>query len=951
MGKLGLYVLPNGKRVAVGRNRTVSRSVAAAGGGGGGSITVTPFSRDLLIYDSGAAAGFDYATIPVSGTGPVGEIIEARAVSTALSNEGTTGWTAIGAASGAGNYSGTIDVPLARPWLKLETRIQSAPATTAQTTNRFAVGHVFANWGQSESARGWDIAFNDVAIPALVTLKQQVQNLTQPGMSGRTSRNVLNVAAPGNLPVGASISTPSHVIRFTSNQTVVDWSFVDFQVEINSGVTVTFNECQFSVSDGTPAGFMLYARNGGRGFVHDCTFEGSRTQSGLAAAIKEERGSTSNYGKIIATRCRITGLPSDGLKLVAGSIRWSYLHWDRNLDQIPVIWNAGTTYAAGDHVINDTGHVYKSKAAGNIGNQPPSGKVTTDPNWTLVDPHVDSITVEHVNESVFIEYCYIDMSDMTLANGGTGSNNYVRFQPNTGTTDLNEAHVRFCILDRDPTEASSPFQVTAEFLGQVFLYGNWYRPKNGTGTSSDIVNAELDKVHWSGMRHIDTDAIRPAPIGTNDEDASFVDETTDDVIQHVYHDRVSAGAAGVKHKSMTAASRHSPAFAAMANISLMEMVGYKVCWVHHTISGTGFVELFSDANTVRNWADEQALHDYATVDGGSVGLVCSSWYAAPTAFKNVYGHTIYEMFAKKRWGDGSAIVATPYGYPSTGAVASADHFWGDLYSAARTRWAILGPHVRMAAENMLNSTRTIANARQFTMENYAIYRQTIRAQLADTRVNGFLTQPGLEPINWETGALNSGFSDWLHPSADTIDGLAQYLGMLAHGALQSAGIRKWTVPEFDQVFWASDGSYVEVWSSAGDVTTTRLNRGLGSIGVTHPHWTDVFGWEWKVGAPNWGSNGDAALVPVQDAIIVSADGSGTPASVGRVRITKPGGGIWSVGDTVAFGGGAGSGQIVHPDDGNARCWMNCPIVMVGAYGADGNQAGMSLRPAVSFTRP
>lgn len=256
----------------------------------------------------------------------------------------------------------------------------------------------------------------------------------------------------------------------------------------------------------------------------------------------------------------------------------------------------------------------------------------------------------------------------------------------------------------------------------------------------------------------------------------------------------------------------------------------------------------------------------------------------------------------------------------------------------------------MAAEDMLNSTKKLDGSDQYTMQNYARYRINIRAKNPDARVNGYLVPQGLEPHNWETGYLsNPGITDWLHPSADTIDGLGQYLSMLFHGAIQAIGLRKWVVPEFDQVFWAADGSYVEVWSSAGDVTTTRKQRSIADLDTSQPHWTDVAAWEWKAGAVNWIA--DANTRPMEDAIIVAADGSGAPATAGRVRMTKPGGGTWASGDTVAFGGGAGSGQIAHPEDGNARWWLNLPIVMVGAYGADGNQVGMSVRPMVSFTRP
>lgn len=933
--------------VAVGPNFGAPPAGSGGGGSGGvGPLSVQDFSRDMVVYDDGSAVGRGYATVPVFFGGPAGEVVEARAVSQDDNGATTTAWTPVGTISGAGTGAGALTVPYSDSWFKLEVRLQSTPATTAMTANRFAVGSVFANWGQSESARGWDTSFNNVAIPALVTVKQQIANLKQPGMSGRTSRRPLRVFGVDPLPAGASAS--GNIVTLTGTGVLEDWYFADTRVDVAAGANWTIRQCLFEeVTQGTTPSFQLYIRLNGRATIHENTFQGMQFATNLAAAVKtEENGSA--YGWADIRRNRFLGLPADAIKIVAGPVRWNYFWWRKNLDQIPTDYNASTVYNTGDHVWSAAGHAFSSKVDNNVGNTPPASK-TSDSFWLNIDPHVDCVTVEKAFERVDVEFNYFDMAELAKVNGGTGANNYIRFQPNNATPGFTgKVYARFNLCDRSPSASAFPFQITPDFLANVELYGNWLRPSSGGSTNYPFTSAQAARVTWAGNRHIDTDTVFATP--ANATSIPFTDRTTDNEVQHVFNDRLpSHGSGTVQHRFMTAANRFTPAFAALANMCLMEVPGRKVVWLHHTVSGTGFAELFNDGNPARSWADEAAIHAYATADGGSVGLAYSSWYASPAALALNYGIAVYELFSRKNWTTGADLTA-PFSYPSVSSTWLANHFWGDLYAASETRWTLMGPHSRMAAENMTNSIRKADGSTNFTMKNYARCRQGVRNAIADPRTAAYFTPQGLEPANWETGHLsNPSIIDWLHPSSDTLDGLATYLMLLGHGALQAAGLRRWVVPEFDQVFWAPDGSYVDVWSSAGAVTTTRKVRGLPSIGTTHPHWTDCFGWEWCIGTPDWfDGNG---LIPVQSAIIVAADGSGTPASAGRVRILKPGGGTWVSGDTVVFGGGAGSGQIVHPDDGNARSWMNLPIVMVGAYGPDGNQIGMSVRPMTAHTKP
>ena len=189
--------------------------------------------------------------------------------------------------------------------------------------------------------------------------------------------------------------------------------------------------------------------------------------------------------------------------------------------------------------------------------------------------------------------------------------------------------------------------------------------------------------------------------------------------------------------------------------------------------------------------------------------------------------------------------------------------------------------------------------------------------LANPNADGLFLPLGLEPLAYQNGiADGASWTDQSHPSPDTDHGAPMFGRLVAHAVLQSAGLTNWAVPVFDLSFWEPSGSYVEVWSSTGPITTPRLARGEPALDNSHPHWTDVFGWQ---------ING----APAQRAEIVA----------GRVRLF-PNAGVFTSNDVIRFGEGGASGMVAFPDDHIAQTYKNLPVIDLGLSGID----GVSVRP-------
>ncbi|MEM7470458.1 MAG: hypothetical protein AAF340_03835 [Pseudomonadota bacterium] len=381
---------------------------------------------------------------------------------------------------------------------------------------------------------------------------------------------------------------------------------------------------------------------------------------------------------------------------------------------------------------------------------------------------------------------------------------------------------------------------------------------------------------------------------------------SEDSVQAMWFD----GGPQIKH--LTDADPHTAALAAMANVFMAERPGEKFALVFQAVAGTGFRDLVDDGEPSRLWANDAALHAFATADGQHVGMPSLSWFATPGSFAGSYEQGLFPLFTGKQE-DGSAVSFPTTINFGTSSSYKADHWFGELYDPAHTRWIAFGPHKFDIGADMQNATVLSGGATENNLLNKQLARESWREMVVNPNADALFLPLGLEPLTYQNG-YDDGAGSWTdqsHPSAWTDDGSPMFGRLMAHAILQSSGLTNWAMPVFDQAEWQPAGAYVEVWSSAGDITTPRLKRGLPALGNTQPHWTDVMGWQ---------INGQ----PAQRAEIVA----------GRVRI-YPNAGIFVSSDVIRFGEGGATGMVKFPEDHFAGTHLNLPVVDHALSGIDG----------------
>ncbi|MGB3316071.1 MAG: hypothetical protein WBB85_16845, partial [Albidovulum sp.] len=353
------------------------------------------------------------------------------------------------------------------------------------------------------------------------------------------------------------------------------------------------------------------------------------------------------------------------------------------------------------------------------------------------------------------------------------------------------------------------------------------------------------------------------------------------------------------------------AMAAMASTLIGERPGEKFAIIMQAKSGTDPRSLSNDGDTSRLWSVDKALHDFATADGRKVGLAAMSWFASPGSLAAAYGEAMLPLFSKKTLA--GADVTIPGTVTYTGGSYQADHWFGELYDYTHTKWVPYGPHRFDPTVDLLDATHDAGGAINTTLKAKEDARASWRAMLAVPSATMFMPL-GMDVTTYSNGVSDGsgGWTDEPHPSGWTDDGQPQWMRLNAAMLMESAGLTSWATPEFDNCLWEASGAYVEVWSSEGPITTTRIARSEAALPATFPHWTEVVGFQ---------ING----VPAQNATIVA----------GRVRITPNGGGNFIFSDVINFGEGGATGQIQHPEDNINALWKNLPIVDVGVTGLDG----------------
>lgn len=442
---------------------------------------------------------------------------------------------------------------------------------------------------------------------------------------------------------------------------------------------------------------------------------------------------------------------------------------------------------------------------------------------------------------------------------------------------------------------------------------SWYRPEARLKATPSIAAQGINRFGvghvlaiWGQSEHANiTNSFYSAgaPVSVSDPEAV-----------QIFH-----GAAGAPTRQfITNASPLTDACAGMAASLIAARPGEKFAVILQAIAGTDPRALVNDSDTSRLWANDKALHDLATADGRSVGIATMSWFASPGNLADGYGEAMIQLFAKKTLL--GANVTIPGTITFAGGSFPADHWFGELYDYTRTKWVAEGPHRFEIDGDMLDATHLAGGALQSNLKNKELCRLSWRSMLASASASMFLPL-GLEPTTYANGRDDGagGWTDTAHPSA-TADGSPAFARLTILGMLQAAGLTSWALPVFDNCLWDPAGAHVEVWSSSGPITTTRLARGEAALPTTYPHWSQVMGFQ---------ING----VPAQNATIVG----------GRVRITRNGGGNFIFSDVLTFGEGGATGQVKFPQDLQNATWKNLPIVAVAGTGL----TGIPVRPMPS----
>lgn len=209
----------------------VSHPLAAGGPSSppAGVLTISNFSRDRTLFDSGAQIGLNRAAVPLTGTGtfPAGTALEMRAVSTDDGGATSTPWQSAGNMPSGGHWTAMLSAPRSSSWYRAEVRVVGVPASVVQTPNRFGVGHVWAIYEQSNMARAFDPGFN-LTTPKPVLDPQAVQLFAVNRTVHSTSRVLISDTTPNSAATvafanafiasrpGEKLAIAAHVLSGTS---------------------------------------------------------------------------------------------------------------------------------------------------------------------------------------------------------------------------------------------------------------------------------------------------------------------------------------------------------------------------------------------------------------------------------------------------------------------------------------------------------------------------------------------------------------------------------------------------------------------------------------------------------------------------------------------------------------------------------------------------------------
>ena len=945
----------------------------------GGSLSVTEWPRDKFAFDSGAWRGENNANVPVRVTATSGEVIQARLVPT--DGGVASAWTDVGTANGsAGQIVGTLPSRKRSSPCQLQVRLKATPATTAITSYSVTIGHIVAVWGQSEHAQ-WNDFLAGQPTPETISIKHAVMALKNPWATGRRSKATLKVPGVDTLPAGITRSGTNIEITGTIAE-LKDWDFTGYKVWGKSGGSVAWlHDCIFGERAGLAnIDTYLFVEVGSSVSVEYCDFTGwdglpnlayGGNMLGASKAARAEilgSGAGITVGTLHVRRCRFTNLSSDAIKLTGCAsgpqvIEWNYFGPAVAYGNDRAAYDPVRTYLLGECCDNG-GETYVCKVASSLGVAPPAGTTSGNTNWAWTDPHSDQIQTPAAKNGGLIRFNYIDHLS-TARNRGINASVYLARDANAADRQYDKVYVEWNYLTFTVGVNGAPI-ITAPGSGTNItiptIRNNWIGRRAASSSNSYLKDGSLNLAfEFGGNRAMDTDAPIPASTYSNAIDVAALPEFADGRITHLWQDpALGAGAAGIRTRVSTNATPYTPALAAITNAVLSVVGDDFVTFVHHTRSGTTFEECLNDS-VKRPWVNDYQLHLHATGNGLSpVGAVYSSWYAAPSSYKDEYGEVWTTAFLGRNLA--GTAVTTPVTVSHGSTSTTFQRTFALLYDWTYTKAILPDPHIFVITSNSTPIAWSEgANINTGVPSNLRDKRRclsSIRAVQALPALSGYFTMRPFAPNGYHSGfpqtagnydPAGTGHGDEPHPNKFEDRGQNTFARLSAYAILQAANLLPIPVPEFDEVTLKTDASVLRVGSSAGPIITSRTKNAEASISDTSAtdHWTDVMGFEYS-GAPVY----QALLKP--DGKVYVYPRSGTLPTSGP---TIPNGTFTPGSTGMTFGMGGATGGLVHPTDNLANIERNWPLVDFSLLGIDGvpvravPTALQGAHPTGTFTVP
>lgn len=885
-----------------------------------GAVTVNNFTRDAAIFDSGAQLGLTAADIPLTGTANPGAVIQGRAYSLDDAGASSTDWIDIATTDSNGDWSGNLlNIPKNTSYYRAEVRLKTATTVTAATTNKFAVGHIVAWWGQSEDAR---------------VVKQFFDQ------------------APDAVPVADDDTL--QVVFDERNDNETDPSNPEYhRITAANPVTKSFA----SIAN------TLYEQTAGEKFLLVCML---KSGTGFDSVVDDSllyRLWTSDlaiHNLAITEPGQEVGLAVSSWYAAPGSYGTDYMEWfsrvflGRDLVGTPITPPTSVTIGSNtidfDHTVAD---LYDY----------------TYTRWMLCDPHT-FVPTQTLSNAV--------TNDDTSQNTSLLNKQQVRetvrsfLADPVGVVTLNEVEtLRWDPTSRGkriPTERLKVPGVDALPSGFSFN-GSSITLSNGVTAGDGLFGWDFTgvKVTIQGRCPFIRDCLFQGPVTfwhldiyptANIDDISwntFIADGYRSGLSTIINGRTS-GTPGVDYVAPTVRKIYRNSFHKGSSDYIKSTWSGEISWNYFDtpVNLPFFPDLWDNATTyqtddlVRTEADNNKYY-FRSLTDDNIGNQPPTSKTDTAFWLNLDPHV--DTLNPKAIG----------GEDGEGLLIRANYI--NMHNGNRE---IGGGY----AQGLNNAIRAAVNSGETVIANSSIFEYNIMTrddgensfptqfasqdphtlrynwitpnvgdelwysgdELTNTMIGNIshvtnLTDPrgwsfdsvlkplGLPMLTYSNGVLVSPgvWGDQSHPSADTNDGLVRKAALFANNMLLGLRATDWIQPTFDKCEWQSNGAYVEVWSSHGPVTTTRIANSESALPATYPHWQPVVGWE---------VNGQ----PATNVQLVN----------GRVRIYKnqaedP----FDSNDTINCGRGAASGQLLANEDNIAQLWKDLPIVDVGQPGVEG----------------